>query len=67
MDRKRSQADLGGSQPKPPRRGDVSVDEPASLIRKEEADIEAETPLQDNPNIERGEKEDQTPPAFEES
>ena len=67
MERKRSQTDLNNRQPKPPRRGDVNADEPASLIQREQADIEADLPLQENPNIERGEKEDKTLPAFEES
>ena len=67
MERKRSQTDLKDRQPKPPRRSDVNANEPASLIQREQADIEADLPLQENPNIERGEKEDKTLPAFEES
>lgn len=55
-----------GQPPKRPLTHDESVDEPAELIEQETADIEAEVPQTPNPNIDRGEKEEQTPPAFEE-
>ncbi|NWG25935.1 MAG: hypothetical protein HXY30_16230 [Pseudorhodoplanes sp.] len=57
----------GRSQPpKRPTPPDESVDEPAALIERETADIEAEVPQTPNPNIDRGEKDEPTPPAFEE-
>lgn len=68
MDRKHNATILKDEQPpKRPAGQDVSVDEPAALVQRENADIEAEMPFQENPNIERGEREESTPPAFEEN
>lgn len=57
---------LNRKQPRRPSGYDEGVDEPAELLKKEPVDVEAEQPLTPNPNIDRGEREDSTPPVFEE-
>lgn len=53
-------------QPRRPSTYNESVDEPGELLREEPVEIEAERPQTPNPNIDRGEKDKPTPPAFEE-
>ena len=66
MPRKHLQDAGRGQPPKRPMPHDESVDEPAKLIEQETADIEGEVPQTPNPRSDRGEKDEQTPPIFEE-
>jgi hypothetical protein len=55
--------------PRQPRRElpyDESVDEPGALLERENVDVEGEVPQKPNPNIDRGDKDEFSPPAFEE-
>jgi hypothetical protein len=45
---------------------DTNLDEPAELLRQEAVDIEEETAAEDSEPIERPDREDVSPPAFEE-
>jgi hypothetical protein len=66
MSAKRIRKDLAAKKPRRPYSSDEELDESAELLEKETVDVEAAVPAVPNPNIERGEKEDMEPPAFEE-